>query len=61
MGNFLKIGGLKSLSICDLGFLLVANVDHVPKYGAHIFWITNDTTCGAAMAVTTHSRLFNNF
>ena len=61
MSGFLKIGELKCLSICDLGFLLVTNMDHVLKYGAHIFWITNDTTCGAAMVVTTYSRLFDNF
>ena len=61
MGNLLKIKGLKCLSICDLGFFLVTNTDHVQKYGAHIFWITNGTTCGTAMAVTTHSRLFNDF
>ena len=61
MGGFFKIAELKCLSICDLGFPLVTNADHVVKYGAHISWITNDTTCGAVMAVTTHSRLFDNF
>ena len=37
MGDFLKIKELKGLSICDLGSLLVTNMDHVKECGAHIF------------------------
>ena len=43
---------------CDLVVLLV--VCYRTTYsslGRRFFWMTNYTTCGAATAVTTHSRL----